>query len=63
MRYLEHGRFKSKFDTMSILGKGGFGVVYKARYLLDNNIYALKKVKLHLGLKESLHEHKVYREI
>ena len=47
-RFLENGRFKSKFDEISILGKGGFGVVYKAKYILDNNLYALKKVKLHL---------------
>lgn len=62
-RFLENGRFKSKFEQLSILGRGGFGVVYKVKYLLDNNIYALKKVKLHLGTNETLHEHKVYREI
>lgn len=33
------------------------------KYLLDNNIYAIKKVKLHLGLDETLQDHKVYREI
>ena len=37
--------------------------MYKVKYLLDNNIYAIKKVKLHLGGSETLHEHKVYREI
>lgn len=62
-RFLENGRFTSKFDTLSILGRGGFGTVYKVKYLLDNNIYALKKVKLHLGVKENIHDHKVYREI
>jgi translation initiation factor 2-alpha kinase 4 len=31
--------------------------------LLDNNIYAIKKIKLHLGLSETLQDHKVYREI
>jgi translation initiation factor 2-alpha kinase 4 len=30
---------------------------------LDNNTYAIKKVKLHLGLSETLQDHKVYREI
>ena len=63
MRYLENGRFMSKFETLSILGRGGFGVVYKVRYLLDNNLYAIKKVKLHLGHDETIQEHKVYREI
>lgn len=39
---------------MDILGKGGFGVVYKVKYIVDNNIYAIKKVKLHLGITETL---------
>lgn len=39
---------------MDILGKGGFGVVYKVKYVVDNNIYAIKKVKLHLGITETL---------
>ena len=60
---MENGRFKSKFEQLSKIGQGGFGEVYKVKYLLDNSIYALKKVKLHLGLKETLHTHKVYREI
>ncbi len=62
-RYLETGRFKNKFETICEVGRGGFGTVYKVRYLLDNNIYAIKKVKLHLGHKETLKDHKVYREI
>jgi eukaryotic translation initiation factor 2-alpha kinase 1 len=31
--------------------------------LLDDSIYALKKVKLHIGTNETLQDHKVYREI
>lgn len=62
-RFLENGRFKNKFQSLGELGKGGFGTVYKVRYLLDNNIYAIKKVKLHLGFHETLQDHKVYREI
>ena len=63
-KYLETGRLKNKFEIIGQpIGKGGFGTVYKVRYCLDNNIYALKKVKLHLGFDEKLHDHKVYREI
>ena len=60
---MENGRFKDKFETLEILGRGGFGIVFKAKYLLDNNFYAIKKVKLHLGFNETLADHKVYREI
>ena len=63
MKFLENDRFKNKFETECILGQGGFGTVYKVRYLVDNNIYAIKKVKLHLGFSETLQDHKVYREI
>jgi serine/threonine protein kinase len=32
--------------TTNILGEGSFGVVYQVKRLIDNNIYALKKVRL-----------------
>lgn len=48
---------------MGEIGEGGFGKVFKVKYLADHNIYALKLVKLHLGIDENLMEHKVYREI
>src|SRR5690606_30301442 len=39
----------SSFHYLNPIGKGGFGSVVKARHILDNNIYAIKKIKLHLG--------------
>lgn len=39
-------RYKTDFDELGILGKGGFGEVVKARNKVDNRIYAIKKVKL-----------------
>jgi len=53
-RLLENGRFKSKFEMINVIGKGGFGVVYKVRYIVDKKIYAIKKVKLHLGFSDTL---------
>ena len=34
------------FQILSKLGEGAYSVVYKVLRLEDNNIYALKKVKL-----------------
>ncbi|OQV24909.1 Eukaryotic translation initiation factor 2-alpha kinase 3 [Hypsibius exemplaris] len=39
-------RFESDFEVLEQLGKGGFGVVYSAKNRLDDNIYAVKKIRL-----------------
>lgn len=39
------------FQVISKLGEGAYSIVYKAKRLVDGNIYALKKVKL-LNLSE-----------
>jgi serine/threonine protein kinase len=32
------------FEELEELGQGGFGSVFKSRNLLDNKIYAIKKI-------------------
>ncbi|KAK6097876.1 Eukaryotic translation initiation factor 2-alpha kinase 3 [Batrachochytrium dendrobatidis] len=39
-------RYRTEFEEIEQLGRGGFGVVYRARNLLDGQEYAIKKVKL-----------------
>jgi len=60
------------FDENDVIGKGGFGVVFKATDKNTDKVYALKKIRLHLPLKENLDElnlraelkgHKVFREL
>jgi NIMA (never in mitosis gene a)-related kinase len=34
------------FQILQKLGEGAYSTVYKVKRLIDNNIYALKKVKL-----------------
>jgi eukaryotic translation initiation factor 2-alpha kinase 4 len=41
----EHNSWKSKWEEISLLGKGGFGEVVKARNRDDQHLYAVKKVK------------------
>ena len=39
-------RYKSDFQELKRLGKGGFGVVVSAKNLLDGNVYAIKQIRL-----------------
>lgn len=39
-------RYRSDFEQISFLGRGGFGAVVKARNLIDNQLYAIKLVKM-----------------
>ncbi|EMC91617.1 hypothetical protein BAUCODRAFT_299027 [Baudoinia panamericana UAMH 10762] len=43
---LESSRYVRDFDELSILGRGGYGVVYRVRNRLDNLEYAVKKVPI-----------------
>jgi serine/threonine protein kinase len=47
--HLEHtptNHYKTTFQEMMRVGQGGFGSVFKVRGLVDNRLYAVKKVKL-----------------
>jgi serine/threonine protein kinase len=37
-------RYNKNFVQECVLGQGGYGCVYDARYILDNNRYAVKKI-------------------
>jgi len=34
------------FDTVGKLGQGSFGVVYKVKRKIDNNIYVMKQINI-----------------
>ncbi|KAL0075948.1 kinase-like domain-containing protein [Phycomyces blakesleeanus] len=54
-------RYKSDFEEMEYLGKGGFGEVIKAKNKLDGRLYAVKKIRLDPRDSEDLR--KILREV
>ena len=53
--FLETGRTEKTFETIEVLGEGGCGIVSKVRHKLDNRIYALKKVRMHVKFDPNTH--------
>ena len=62
-QFLEQNRYSRLFQEKEKLGEGGFGSVFKAQHVLDQRMYAVKKIQIHLGLHQDIKEHPVYREI
>ncbi|KAJ2998667.1 hypothetical protein HDV02_004198 [Globomyces sp. JEL0801] len=45
-------RYQSDFQEIEFLGRGGFGAVVKAKNIVDNRFYAIKKIRLNPSDKE-----------
>lgn len=60
---LENGKFSKTFDVISKLGKGGFGTVFLAQHRLDGCEYAVKQIKMQVGVEEDFRSHKLFREV
>ncbi len=56
-------RFQENFVEEARLGKGGFGEVVKARKKLDGQIYAIKKISITQGSRESLTVTDILKEV
>ena len=39
-----NNRFDNMFNQLKLLGRGGFGVVYKVQNISDEKLYAIKKI-------------------
>ncbi|XP_074775759.1 eukaryotic translation initiation factor 2-alpha kinase 1 isoform X2 [Athene noctua] len=54
-------RYLNEFDEVAILGKGGYGKVYKVRNKLDGQFYAIKKINIKKATRRDCM--KVLREV
>jgi serine/threonine protein kinase len=43
---VRYSRYKSEFNDLSSLGKGGFGTVFRCKNVLDGREYAVKKIRI-----------------
>lgn len=37
--------FDAEFTNLEVIGEGDYSIVYKAKFIKDNNFYAIKKLK------------------
>ena len=44
--FFENKKFENLFNHKKMIGKGGFGEVYKAKHILDNKFYCIKKIPI-----------------
>ncbi|KAJ1992057.1 eukaryotic translation initiation factor 2-alpha kinase [Coemansia spiralis] len=54
-------RYRTDFEEIEFLGKGGFGSVVKARNRIDGRFYAIKKIKL--DARDTEGNKKIFREV
>lgn len=63
MKYVEDNRVNKFFDNLDLIGKGGYGLVIKARHIFDDKFWAIKVVKLNISNKRDLSDHPVIKEV
>ena len=61
--YFDNGRLLNNYKDFEFIGKGGFGVVFKATNKIDESQCAIKVMKINLDLKEENEDLKVIQEI
>jgi hypothetical protein len=62
-RMLLDGKYVKSFKELTLLGQGGFGVVYKVSHRLEKQVYAVKIVAISSRFNESLETRTLFREI
>ncbi|XP_054720809.1 eIF-2-alpha kinase GCN2-like [Uloborus diversus] len=58
---IQGSRLRNEFDVLKVLGRGGFGHVWKVKNKLDARVYALKRIPLNPSNKQL--NRKIKREV
>ena len=61
--HYEENRLKNSFSSISEIGRGAYGCVYKALHKLEGRFYAIKKIPLKLLANEDPRQMRVFREV
>jgi translation initiation factor 2-alpha kinase 3 len=54
--YQQESAYHRKFSQICLLGKGGFGQVFRARHKLDDQDYAIKQIRVSASQLRSIHD-------
>lgn len=54
---LHENRYVREFEEFDIVGKGGYGKVYKVKHKLDNSFYAVKRIIVSSSRLQKIKEH------
>ena len=57
------GRFINNFENIQLIDKGGFGTVFKAKHKIDGSFYAIKVIKVQIGLDDDISKIEEVQEI
>ena len=59
----DNGRFIMNFENIRLIDKGGFGTVFKAEHKIDGRQYAIKVIKVNIGVNDDISKIEEVKEI
>lgn len=59
----QESTYQRKFKEICLLGKGGFGQVFRVRHILDEQEYAVKKIRVSASQLEAIHDEYQFQDL